>query len=842
VLLALVITSAESRRSALGAFLVGATIQHGMWFWWALPLAYSMVSSGVPPLLLGGGFLVVVGLPVTALVSVGIWCLHRRAPVSLWLPVAWALGETLVVRWTGIVDDWVSTQVDVARVMRLVRWVGAVPTLLLCLAAAAAAGEWLAGRQRRSLVPVLVWAVFLFLAPPLQKAEPTLLEGIGAVHLRTALELPAIDRLSPRPELLVWPEQILASRLRLEEGPTPRLPTLVPFSGTGMEHIVGVTTLSEAGPQNSLVYVTPRGDIEEVRAKRVLFPVFEEPFLGAGREGFARGKVTPRFEAVGRSVVPLICGEILTRELVAEGVDAGGHVVVVSASDAFQTRKAQASWNVLSQVRLRAIEMGVPVVYASTEGQAAIVDADGTILARSAMDAPSGVLTWSRAEGARDQTPPSAPTAVVLFDRKAPHLRPDCVPGQCRHVAIDEVSEREVPVSTVIVSGHGTGELVAGLEPGRVAAAVAAFSPELVVLDTCFGSSTTLLAAVAKRTNALVVAAPSLLDDQGLVYDPSFFEPGPAARRVLGVNTDPPSRLYVGRPDPAELERLEAATREEPADALRPGVKSWSPALVERTDRSGERVLVPVDWRKIGHPPPPPLLNMAMEPTTFPVRALWLEGADVEHRAELDAFLRCLINESTFAEFFQGKARVKFDGSWVVPLPEGGIETENRNHALEGMIQDLPPLPPGEVPVYLIFGLGRQLPLQSLCGYHDIGVVNHRKAAISLVRTMPPCWPGASPVRSETQIAMHEIAEGIDQALGHRGCVANGRCEGGGGCDRTCDAFTGLFCEGAPEATPTGCEGQVVRGWAVQRLAHKGWEDDNCAPCAPCDFTVERSR
>lgn len=77
------------------------------------------------------------------------------------------------------------------------------------------------------------------------------------------------------------------------------------------------------------------------------------------------------------------------------------------------------------------------------------------------------------------------------------------------------------------------------------------------------------------------------------------------------------------------------------------------------------------------------------------------------------------------------------------------------------------------------------------------------------------------------------------QGIGHQGCVANGRCEGGGGCDRTCEAFTGLFCDGAPEETPTGCGAQRVHGWAVQKLAHKGWDDDLCADCAECDFTVE---
>lgn len=837
MLIVLGIARAQDRRSALLGYLGASLIQHTIWFWWAFPLARAMTARGVPPVLVAFGFIFVVGLPTTALVSTGIAFLRGKLPIVAWFPFACALGERLAVGWTSVVDDWVSTQVELSRVMRLVHLVGAIPALIVCIAAAAAVGELLVTRRRALAAVPAIALLLMMVAPPLERSDRSVLEGIGVVHLRSARELPDLDGLHPKPELMVWPEQVLASRLPLEEGPTPRLPTLVPFSGSGMEHVVGATTVTPLGLQNSLLYVTPRGDIEEVRAKRVLFPIFEESFLGFGEDWLVKGKAKPHFEAAGRHLIPLVCGEVLTRTLVAEGVGAGGRIGVVSASDVYQTRTAQASWMVLSQVRLRAVEMGIPFVYASAEGQASIIDSDGAVLARSAMGAASGILTWSAEGGARDHIPELAPTTVVLYERDASHLRPDCPPGRCRYISFDEQREHEPEAATVIVSGHGTGAAIAGLSPERVATAVAAFSPKLVVLDSCFGSSTTILSAIAKKSDALVIATPSLIDGQGLVYDPSFFTTDPPERRALAVNTTPPTKIYVGRPEPAALARLEAATGSVAPEVLRADVKSWSPALVERIDEAGQRVLVPVDWQRIGQPPPPPAPKPD-EPGAFAVRALWLEGSDVEHRAELDAFLRCLVERSTFESFFRGKARIAYDGSWVVPFPDGGLETENRNHALERMVLGLPPPLPGVVPVYLVFGLAAQLPLRSLCGYHDLAVVHHAPAVLSLVRTTPPCWPGAPLVRSETQIAMHEIAEGIDQALGHRGCVANGRCEGGGGCDRTCDAFTGLSCEGAPAETATGCEGQVVTGWAVQKLAHKGWDDDSCAPCVACDFAV----
>ncbi|MBX3206001.1 MAG: hypothetical protein KF764_13095 [Labilithrix sp.] len=843
-LLVYAIASTEPRSRALYAYLSASAVQHVLWFWWSFPLALTLPPQRSLPLqlLIGTGMIVVVGLPVTVLVSAGIVFARRRLPVCAWLPLAWVAGEQVAVRWTSIVDDWVSTQVDNPFVMRLVHWLGALPALFVCLTAAAAIGEGLATRRRLYVVPVVGCLLLFALAPRLEKADPVLLEGIGVTHLRSRVELPSLEGLSPPPDLVVWPEQVLAAHPRLEEGPTPRTPTLVPFWGSGIEHVVGAITASSLGMQNALLHVSSLGRVEEVRAKRVLFPVFERSFLGVGSDWLAKGVTPPRFTAAGRSLVPLVCGEILTRTLVMEGVGRPDTVVTVSADDGFQTRRAQPSWMVLSQVRLRAVELGVPIVYASVNGQASIVDADGTVLARSAMDAPSGILTWSPRSGARDHLPPFEPSAVVLFDRALPELRPDCPPGRCRFVPIDEVHGNPGvvrPARTVIVSGHGTGDAVASLSPERVASAVAAFSPDLVVLDTCFGASTTLLAAIARETPALVVASSSLVNGQGLVYDPSLFGADPPEARALAANSDPPSRLYVGHPEPSELRRLEARTAAEAPDGLRPDVKSWSPALVARKDEAGRTVLVPVDWRRVGQPPPPPHPPPFDEARSFGVRALWLEGSDVEHRAELDAFLHCLVERSNYETFFRGKARISYEGSWEVPLPRAGLDVQNRNHAVERMVAALPPVSPDTTPVYLVFGLGAQLPLYSACGYHDVAVVDHGKAVLSLVRTTPPCWPAASLVRSETQIAMHEIAEGIDLALGHQGCVANGRCEGGFGCDRPCDAFTGLFCDGAPEETPTGCGGQTVRGWAVQKLAHKGWDDDECAQCAACDFAIE---
>jgi apolipoprotein N-acyltransferase len=833
----------KTNRRAWVGFLLGSLAHHALWFWWGFPLARTLLpGEPAKQLVVGGGFFLVVGLAVTVCVSIALATFRGRLPLWAWFPPAWAIGERYAVQWTSVVDDWVSSQVEIAPVMRAVRWLGVVPTLLICLCLAASLGEALALRRRGSWVIALGCALVFLVAPPLQRADPALLQGIVAVHLRNANELPSLDALGEGDDLVVWPEAVLTNKPTIAEGSVRREVTLVPFVGTNIEHLVGAQIASPLGTQNALLHVTQRGDIEQARAKRVLFPVFESSFLGVGRDWLVRGSSPTLLQVAERSIIPLICGEILTRELSVEGVRAGGTVIVVAASDRFQSRLAQPSWQVLLQARLRAVELGVPVVYASLEGQASFIDADGTVLARSAMDAPSGFLRWTEARGAEDLQPPFRPSTVVLFDSNRPDLRPDCPPGRCSYLPIDAVPQAREHRATVIVSGHGNGLGIAGRSAEEVARAVAAYTPTLVVLDACFASSTPLLAALAKQTDAVIVAAPSLIEGSGLVYDPSVFGEGSPTERALGVNTDPPSRLFVGRPSVEAIASLEATVAQAPADELRRDVRTFSAqaTLVERALPDGQKVLVPVPWQTIGSPPAPRPSSDERVVPRFHVRALWLPGADASDRPEVDAFLRCLHEGSTFADFFRGKARITFDGSWQVGRPAEVVHAQNRTHVLEALIRDLPPVPDGVTPLYLVFGAAAELPLQSACGYHDLGTVNHQAAVLALVRTSPPCWAGAPSLRSETQIAMHEIAEGVDLALGHRGCVANGRCEGGGGCDRPCDGFTGLFCPGAPEATPTGCGDGIVRGWVVQRLAHKGWdEDDDCPPCAACDFTVE---
>ncbi|MBK7823645.1 nitrilase-related carbon-nitrogen hydrolase [Nannocystis sp.] len=365
-------------------------------------------------------------LPMLIVIAAGVVAFHARGWVRFWLPVAWVIGAHVQVAWTSISSEWLFTQVDVSPIMGAVARFGSLPTALACLFVAASAGEALAHRRRAWFGPAALVLVALAIVPPPPRGDPSALAGVGVVHLRAPLEVPAVDEVDGDLELVVWPEASFAAQPVISEGAVDGARFGSRLGSGAAAHLIGVTTPPRYGSQNMAVAVAPDGSITGARAKQILFPVFERRFLGLGIDRFVEGRAAPVLPVAGRAVIPLICGELLTPRLAREGLAAGGDFLAVMASDRYQAHLAQPRWQVLAHLRLRAIESGLPGVYASLEGQAAIVAPDGQVLAESDPDAPSGVLTWTASSGADDRIPARRPDVAVLFSAATPDLRPDC--------------------------------------------------------------------------------------------------------------------------------------------------------------------------------------------------------------------------------------------------------------------------------------------------------------------------------------------------------------------------------------------------------------------------------
>ncbi|MCB9754499.1 MAG: hypothetical protein H6713_31560 [Myxococcales bacterium] len=237
-----------------------------------------------------------------------------------------------------------------------------------------------------------------------------------------------------------------------------------------------------------------------------------------------------------------------------------------------------------------------------------------------------------------------------------------------------------------------------------------------------------------------------------------------------------------------------------------------------------------------------PDLPVQEAPEVFGLHAVWFAGSGDEDRELLDRFLECLIEGSTLNHYWEGEAQVELRGSYALPPPGRLLDwDELASEWLErhvGTDAGLPTPRPGETPLYLVFG-GHPDLWVGACGRNSVATVAGRVAGVGVVRTTPECWPTGDRLRSETQIAAHEIVETVDRALGHGTCAGGGTCRGRAICEGYCDTFVGLECPGAPTGSFVGCEGRQVDGWVIQRFGYDGRDPDRCETCIECDFTPE---
>lgn len=227
-------------------------------------------------------------------------------------------------------------------------------------------------------------------------------------------------------------------------------------------------------------------------------------------------------------------------------------------------------------------------------------------------------------------------------------------------------------------------------------------------------------------------------------------------------------------------------------------------------------------------------------PRVFGLYAAWFAGSGDADRDELDRFLSCLIEGSTLNRYWKGEARVELRGSFSLPPPPARLSWDALAQSWltpqVGVSGGLPVARADETPLYLVFG-GQPDVLVEACGRNSVAEVAGRHSGVGVVRNSQLCWPTGDRVRTETQIAVHEIVETVDRALGYGTCAAGGTCRGKLSCQGACDSFVGLKCPGAPAASYTGCDGRLIDGWVIQKLGYVGRDPARCDECMECDFT-----
>lgn len=591
------------------------------WMWDGNFLVFDYSLTGMIALRFGEAMILAV--PYAIALGVGHGLFGRWLATRLWLPLAWAGGELLSFATSNAcVDDWLNTQWTVQPVLRALALVGWWPLLLACLFASASFGEALATRRWRIAVPGAVILAALPLAPPLVDDRAEVLEGIAAMHTTSTVALPHV--LPDGVDLLIWPEATLDLRPLLAEGPGNGavLPPLVPASPTA--HLIGlITTLPGTIIQNQAVAVAADGRVLASRAKRVFLPVAERRFLGVGKTPYRPGTGPAVLEVGDRTIIPLICGEGLSRGLLAEGVAAGGELWAILASDRWFASERALQQFLAIQV-LRSVEFGVPSIRASFDGRASFVGADGRVLARSGLER-NGILMWDRERGPREfdfrgrellaGPPPTnpPPDVAVLYSEQAPHLRARCPEDRCTYYPLEGFECGETRAAAVIVGGHGRPPEYLARPAPEVAAAIRCFEPELVVIDTCFGASSELLQALGDL-DAVIVASTSLLPSSGFTYGPDFFAATDPAARADAVHTFPATSLLRWRNDPGELAELLARVETMSADDLGAHLARRAPPTVKVELPGGGPVLVPIAWERLGAKRPRPPIRPRSRP------------------------------------------------------------------------------------------------------------------------------------------------------------------------------------------------------------------------------------
>ncbi|MDP2270074.1 MAG: nitrilase-related carbon-nitrogen hydrolase [Archangium sp.] len=587
---------APSRAGALLGLLFFHAALFGLWLHWSYGMTSATFGQGARARWLAAGFVLVEAAPTFLAVGLGALVFHGRAGGRLWLPVAWAAGEALQGALTHVHTEWLFTQAAVSPVLRALGLLGSVPTLLGCLVLAASVGEAMAWRAPRMAWPGVLPLLVLLFAPTLAPADARTFEGVAAVHMRSELEPPLVQgELS----LVVWPETAVAQAPALDEGaPVGVTVELLRHQAGAAHHLVGAMTRLVQGKQNSALAVAPGGQVTGARAKRVLFPVTERPFLGAGVRHYTAGRAAPVLEVATRRVIPLVCFEYMTRSLIAEGQAAGGTLLAVLAGDTWQAGSEVAFRQAQAHVRLRAAEFGLPVVYASRGSRSFLVGPDGAVLAESEPGL-SGWLTWSPQVGARDERPVSQPRVEVLFSERTPWFRPDCPAGSCRFHVVERFECPAAPGQVVVLAGHGSPPEYLGQPASQLAQWLGCFAPQLVVVDACYGASSPLLAALAPL-GPEVIAPAFFVDHGGLRYQPAFYEGGPLAGRSAAVLAPPGQSLLRWRPELGALQAAQARVAAMDPPTLRARVRNWVPTLAAEEVAPGQEVLFPVDWRRVG--------------------------------------------------------------------------------------------------------------------------------------------------------------------------------------------------------------------------------------------------
>ncbi|MGZ5846931.1 MAG: apolipoprotein N-acyltransferase, partial [Ramlibacter sp.] len=230
--------------------------------------------------------------------------------------------------------------------------------------------------------------------------------GAGAVvrevlDTHYAMSYDAVER--QHADAVLWSETVYPTTFghpKSEAGAELDREILEIVNAAGVPFVFGTYDRDAAGEYNAAAFVAPGTGLLGFYRKARPFPLTEYvpawldgqalrrwlPWVGTWRPGTG-ARVFPLRLRDGREipVLPLICLDDVDSGLAIDGARLGGQAIVTLSNDAWFTAAPQGARLHLAAAAFRSIETRLPQFRATTNGDSAVIDATGTVIAASRM-------------------------------------------------------------------------------------------------------------------------------------------------------------------------------------------------------------------------------------------------------------------------------------------------------------------------------------------------------------------------------------------------------------------------------------------------------------------------
>lgn len=366
-------------------------LRHG----WGAPFAVALMA---------GGFGLFWAAAFAGAFSLGSGPVTRALALACLIMAAGALRESLFTGFPWGLPSYVWAETPVAQLLAYIGPHGLTMCTLLAAASPLLLRRLWAGVGLGAVLVATGWAIgavrlsrdapYLDDPPVVRIVQPNIPQDqkwnrdLQQENFLRLLALSRSDVNGRRPDLVVWPETSAPQLLRDD---IDEIPVISQAAG-GASTVFGVRRFSEGKIYNSLAVVAPDGSVTGTYDKRHLVPFGEYiPFselmsafgidgLVEGAGGFSRGAGPAVIDTgVAGALQIMICYEIVFPREVRSQDRSNGMLQITNDAWFGSFSGPQQHF---AQARMRAIELGLPLIRSANTGISAMVDPYGRVVAQ----------------------------------------------------------------------------------------------------------------------------------------------------------------------------------------------------------------------------------------------------------------------------------------------------------------------------------------------------------------------------------------------------------------------------------------------------------------------------